>query len=234
MFIKKNGTNFLGRQSYNNYTYRQNIVDEYRAIRHKSQSNIPKTCTTARLSIFLQKNQYSMAITDEQLRLTGSESEALAIYNEVKQAGDFRGFAQRFMHNADYRVARIALWTLTKATDDELAQLNDILNEFIDLAMQTDNPSVRRLSLNIIERLKMDEDDLRTDFLDFCMAKMTDVGEFSAIQAVSMKLAYRMCRFYPELMDELTRILDTMETGFYKPAVISTRRRILNGKLKLK
>lgn len=175
-----------------------------------------------------------MAITDEQLRLTGSESEALAIYNEVKRAGDFRGFAQRFMHNADYRVARIALWTLTKATDDELAQLNDILHEFIDLAMQTDNPSVRRLSLNIIERLKMDEDDLRTDFLDFCMAKMTDVGEFSAIQAVSMKLAYRMCLFYPELTDELMRILDTMEPDFYKPAVISTRRRILSGKIKLK
>ena len=175
-----------------------------------------------------------MAITDEQLRLTGSESEALAIYNEVKQTGDFRGFAQRFMHNADYRVARIALWTLTKATDDELTQLNDILHEFIDLAMQTDNPSVRRLSLNIIERLKMDEDDLRTDFLDFCMAKMTDVGEFSAIQAVSMKLAYRMCLFYPELTDELMRILDAMEPDFYKPAVISTRRRILSGKIKLK
>ena len=80
----------------------------------------------------------------------------------------------------------------------------------------------------------MDEDDLRTDFLDFCMAKMTDAGEFSAIQAVSMKLAYRMCLFYPELTDELMRILDAMETDFYKPAVISTRRRILSGKIKLK
>ena len=48
----------------------------------------------------------------------------------------------------------------------------------------------------------------------------------------SMKLAFRMCKFYPELMDELKRILEAMEISYYKPAVKCVRNRILIGKLR--
>ena len=47
-----------------------------------------------------------------------------------------------------------------------------------------------------------------------------------------MKLAHRMCQFYPELMDELKRTLEAMEIDYYKPAVKSVRARILSGKMK--
>ena len=86
----------------------------------------------------------------------------------MKASEDFLGFARQYAFSKDYRVARSALWGLTKANKEELSQLQVILNELIDQAIQTENSSVRRLSLNIIERLKIDEEDLRTDFLDFC------------------------------------------------------------------
>ena len=155
------------------------------------------------------------------------EYEALTIYNEVKMNNDFIGFTKRYMHDEDYRVARNALWSMTKATDSELSQLLPIHNELIDLAMKTDNSSVCRLSLNIIERLKMEEDDLRTDFLDFCFEKMTAIDGLPGIQSLAMKLAYRMCKFYPELMNELIVTLKAMEMDFYPPAVKSVRNRIL-------
>ena len=183
-----------------------------------------------------------MAITKDRLRQTFSEGGAQEIYQEVKANGDFLGFASRYAFSEDYRVARSALWGLTKARKEELSQLQVILNEIIDHAMQTENSSVRRLSLNIVERLEMKEDDLRTDFLDFCFEHMIDVEEFPGIQSVCMKLAYRMCKFfaersgkaerYPELMDELKRTLKAMEIDYYKPAVKCVRNRILNGKLK--
>ena len=116
-----------------------------------------------------------MPITEERLRQTFSEGGAQEIYQEVKTTGDFLGFAHRYAFSQDYRVARSALWGLTKASKEELSQLQVILDKFIDQAMQTDNSSVRRLSLNVIERLKMHEDDLRTDFLDFCFDHMMDV-----------------------------------------------------------
>ena len=171
-------------------------------------------------------------ITEERLRQTFSEGGAQKIYQEVKASGDFLGFARQYAFSQDYRVARSALWGLTKARKEELSQLQVIFNEFIDQAMRTKNSSVRRLSLNIVERLEMSEDDLRTNFLDFCLDHMMDVEEFPGVQAVCMKLAYRMCKFYPELMDELKRTLEAMEIDYYKPAVKCARSRILSGKLK--
>ena len=170
-----------------------------------------------------------MAITSERLKLTFSEGGAQEIYQEVRAAGDFLCFVQRYVFDSDYCVARSALWGLTKATDKELSELQTILNELINQAMQTDNSSVRRLTLNIIERLKMSEEDLRTDFLDFCFEHMVSIEEFPGIQTLCMKLAYRMCTFYPELMDELKHTLEAMEIDYYKPAVKCLRKRILSG-----
>ena len=49
-------------------------------------------------------------ITCEQLKGAYSEGEALAVYHEVCRQGDFAAFCREFMHNADYQVARNALW----------------------------------------------------------------------------------------------------------------------------
>ncbi len=169
-------------------------------------------------------------ITRERLRQNFSEGGAQEIYQQIKSEGDFLGFTRRYAFDDDFRVARSALWGLTKAENAELAQLQIILHQLIDQAMQTENSSVRRLTLNVILRLKMDEDDLRTDFLDFCFEHMMSLDEFSGIQAVCMKLAFHMCQFYPELMDEFKRTLEGIEIDYYKPAVKGLRRKILSGK----
>lgn len=181
-----------------------------------------------------------MAITADRLRQTFSErlrvgaiagmGGAQEIYQEIKATGDFLGFARRYAFCEDYLVARSALWGLTKASKDELSQLHVILNELIDQAMHTDNSSVRRLTLSIIERQDMTEDDLRTDFLDFCFDHMASIEELPGSQSLCMKLAFRMSKFYPELMEELKRTLESMEIDYYKPAVKCVRSRILNGK----
>ncbi len=171
-----------------------------------------------------------MAITSERLKQTFSEGGAQEIYQEVKATGNFLGFARRYIFDSDYRVARSALWGLTKATNEELLDLQVILNELIDQTMQTENSSVRRLTLNIIERLTLEEDDMRTDFLDFCFEHMVSIEEYPGIQTLCMKLAYRMCTFYPELMDELMRTLEAMEIDYYKPAVKGLRKKILSGR----
>lgn len=168
-----------------------------------------------------------MSITRERLQQTFSEGGAHEIYQEVKSEGDFLGFARLYVFDPDYKVSRSALWGLTKAKDQELASLQPLLNELIEQAMHTDNSSVRRLTLNIIERLEMGEDDMRTDFLDFCFEHAVKGDEFPGVQTLCMKLAYRMSKPYPELMDELRRLLETMEIEYYKPAVKGIRNKIL-------
>jgi len=173
-----------------------------------------------------------MEITPEILINSFGETEAQAVYQVVKQSGDFVGFARKFMNHEDYRVARVALWALTKGTDKELSALQPMLHEFIDLAMSTENSSVRRLSLNLVERLDMGEEDITTDFLDFCFEHMINIEEYPGIQTLCMKLAYRMCQFYPDLMDELKRTIEAMQIEYYKPAVKGLRAKILSGKCK--
>ena len=66
-------------------------------------------------------------ITEDRLRQTFSEGGAQEIYQEVKASGDFLGFARQYAFSQDYRVARSALWGLTKASKEELSQLQVIL-----------------------------------------------------------------------------------------------------------
>lgn len=169
-------------------------------------------------------------ITRDILKESFREAEAQAVYSVIK--GDPLNFAKRFMNDDDPHVARNALWVLTKATDEELSGLQVFYNELIDLAMSTEQSAVRRLSLNIVERLRMDEDEIRTDFLDFCLEHMVDIEEFPGTQTLCMKLAYRMSQFYPELMGEFKRTLETMPIEYYKAAVKGLRTKILSGKMK--
>ena len=171
-------------------------------------------------------------ITRERLKGAYSEGEALAIYEEVRASGDFAGFCRQYMLDDDYQVARNALWSLTKASKAELAQLQPLLAELIDLAMTARKSSVRRLSLNIVERLSITAQDVRADFLDFCLDHMTDVQELPGIQSLCMKIAFKMCTYYPELKGEMMRTVEAMEISYYSPAVKSVRARILNGKMK--
>ena len=174
----------------------------------------------------------SLMITNETLKGFFGENDAQAVYQALKATDGFLDFAQRFMHDEAAQVARNALWVLTKATDEELSVLQPIRNELIDLAMTTKHSSVRRLSLNIVERLEMYEEDMRTEFLDFCVDHALDIEEPPGVQAICMKLAYRMSKFYPDLMDELKRTIAAMEIEYYKPAVKCVRNRFLKGKLK--
>ncbi len=166
-------------------------------------------------------------ITRDSLKGACSEGEALAICHEMRRQGNFAAVCRSFMHDEDYQVARNMLWALTKVSRDEIAQLQPMLHELIDLAMTTANPSVRRLALNVVERLAMPIADVRGDFLNFCLDHATDVAEYPGIQSLCLKLAHRMSLYFPEILSELHRILLTLPTESYSPALLSVRRRIL-------
>lgn len=145
----------------------------------------------------------------------------------VAETGDFLAFVREYMYDDDPIVVRNALSALSKATDTELSQLNPIKHELIDMAIRCNNSSIRRALLGIILRLEMEIDDVRTDFLDHCLYKMADPDEVPSLQALCMKLAYKMCKFYPELLEELRRTLEAMEISYYTPAVKNVRNKIL-------
>ena len=173
-----------------------------------------------------------MGINRNDIKGNYSEELITNICFMVAETGDFLSFVKEFMHDDDDIIVRNALSALSKATDEEISQLNPITDELIDMAISCNNSSIRRAILGIILRLDMRKDDLRTDFLDHCLYKMADPDEVPSVQALCMKLAYKMCKFYPELMNELKCTLEAMEVSYYTPAVKNVRNKILNNKFK--
>ena len=169
-------------------------------------------------------------ITREDLSGSFHETEASALYERARQEGDLVAFCRRFMHDTDHRVVRNALWALTKAKGREPRQLQPALTDLTGLAMTTTDSAVRRLALTLSMRLPITEADLRSDFLDFCLEHMTDMAEPPGVQSCCMRLAHAMCAFHPELREELRRTLETMEPEYYKPAVRSIRKKILDSR----
>lgn len=127
-----------------------------------------------------------------------------------------------FTQSKDPRIARNAAWVMTHFDKKQADTFPTHRNQFIDLIMTTDNIPLRRLLLNIIERLPITEEDIRTDFLDFCLTHMVSPAEPVGVQALCMKLAYAQCRFYPELLHEFHESILMMQ-GELQPGIKSLR-----------
>lgn len=131
------------------------------------------------------------------------------------------------LNDDDPRRARDAAWVMTHFTQQQIASLQPRQDKFIDKVLHTDNTALRRLLMNIIERQEFHEEDLRTDFLDFCLAHMASPDEPPGVQTLCMKLAYRQCQFFPELLREFRLALTLMPTDGYAVSITGLRRKLL-------
>ncbi len=93
--------------------------------------------------------------------------------------------------------------------------------------------------LQLLREQAYNSDTLRSDFLDYCLAKINSECEPYAIRAFSIYCAFKMCRYYPELIAELEEYLTLLATQSLSPgmksAMTTTRRNIaiLKGKSKI-
>lgn len=117
----------------------------------------------------------------------------------------------------DIRVARNAAWVLTHKSPTEIRTLPQ--DGLIDLSLTTPDRSLRRLTLCLVERQGIAAEEVRTDFLDFCLLHMRLPQEPPGVQALCMKLAHSMCSPYPDLVREFQETLSIMQPELYKPGV---------------
>lgn len=132
----------------------------------------------------------------------------------------------RFLSDDEHRVRTNAAWVATHFSKGQINLLQPRLDHFIDLAMSTQDVSLRRLVLNIIEKLESKKDELRTDFLDFCLSHMLSPQETPGVQSLCMKLAYRQCQYYPELINEFKEYISSIDNG-YAICIQSLRKKML-------
>lgn len=128
-----------------------------------------------------------------------------------------------------------ALWVMTRLTDTEPEWLLSLRNELIDMLLTEKDPSRKRMLLKLLREQQYDADDIRTDFLDYCMSKINSECEPYAVRCFSIYCAFKMCRHFPELVAELEEHLDMMAFQSLSPGLKSALRQTKSkiGKLKL-
>ena len=127
----------------------------------------------------------------------------------------------------DRRVAVNALWTFTHFTADDNVWLFAKHDQLIDRCLNEKDATKLRLMLNLLLSQPYTEEDIRTDFIDFCLARITDARAPYAIRALCIKLAYEQMCHWPELLDELRQTLDLISCEPLSPGLRSAWKQVM-------
>ena len=108
----------------------------------------------------------------------------------------------------DRRVAVNALWVFTHFAVVDNEWLYAKHDQLIDRCLKEQDVTKLRLMLTLLLRQPFDEEDIRTDFIDFCLMRLADPKSPYAVRALCIKLAYEQMRYWPELLNELRQTLE--------------------------
>ena len=122
-------------------------------------------------------------------------------------------------------VAKNAAWVMTHFDNKQISHLSSFQSRFVDCILTTNSTSLRRLLLNIVNRLSIRQEDIRTDFLDFCLTRILSAEEPLGVRSLCMKLSFQQCRYFPDLLLELKTTLSLIQPTD-PPALRSTKNKI--------
>ena len=125
------------------------------------------------------------------------------------------------------RVAFNALWALSHFDEANNEWLYAKHDDLIDRILLEKSMTKLRLMLSLLIRQPFEEATLRSDFIDYCIAKITACSYPYAIRAYCMKLAYEQMKYYPELLTELKAALDMLEQEALSPGLASAKRQVM-------
>lgn len=129
-----------------------------------------------------------------------------------------------FACSDERRTSVNALWTITHLPETDSNWILSLRDDMIDMLLVEGDSGKKRLILQILRELEYDKENIRTDFLDYCMSKINSECESYAVRCFSLYTAFKMCRHYPELIAELENHLDMMSFQSLSPGLKSALR----------
>lgn len=119
-----------------------------------------------------------------------------------------------------------ALWVCEKLSEKHPDWFVPLQNELTQRLLACSHDGSKRLLLSILFNLPVTEP-VSVPLLNFCLDRMLSLNESIAVQALCIKITYRLCQAEPELLNELRILLESAETEFFSKAVNSTIRNTL-------
>ena len=160
-------------------------------------------------------------------RLSVNDIYSLCLQTQGKENNCLKEELYQLTFDENDRVSFNALWALTHFDEANNPWLFQKHEELIDRVLVEKNETKCRLMLHLLLRQPFEEESLRSDFIDFCIAKITASSQPYAIRCYCMKLAYEQMKYYPELLEELKMALDMLEQEVLSPGMLSAKRQIM-------
>ena len=160
-------------------------------------------------------------------RLSINDIYSLCLQTQGKENNCLKEELYRLTLDENERVATNALWTFTHFDEANNEWLFCKHDDLIDRVLVEKNETKRRLMLSLLLRQPFEKDVLRSDFIDFCIAKITACSQPYAIRCYCMKLAYEQMKYYPELLTELKAALNMLEQEVLSPGLLSAKKQIM-------
>lgn len=152
----------------------------------------------------------------------------------VSESGAHREDILILSKSIDDRTSINALWVLTHLPASEREWLQTHQNSFIDMLLVETNPSKVRLLLKLLRTQDYEKDNIRADFLDYCLSKINSEIVPCAVRSHSIYCAFKMCRLYPELIEELEDYLELLSLQELSSGLMSALRNTRKAIIKMR
>lgn len=149
-------------------------------------------------------------------------------------SGDNLNMLWGFARSDDRRTSVNALWTMTHLPETDVKCIVSLRDEMIDMLLAETDTGKKRMLLQLLREQEYAADDIRTDFLDYCLSKINSECESYAVRGYCIYAAYNMSRHFPELLSELEEHLDMMQYQPLSPGLKSALRQTKSKISKLK
>ena len=160
-------------------------------------------------------------------RLSQDELHELCALTQGEQNNHLKEELYQLTLDNDRRVAINALWTFTHFALADNEWLYAKHDQLIDRCLKEKDATKLRLMLNLLLRQPFDEEDIRTDFIDYCLMRLTDPKSPYAVRAQCIKLAYEQMKYWPELLNELRQTLNMISCEPLSPGISSAWRQVM-------
>ena len=160
-------------------------------------------------------------------RLSQSEIKQLCASTHGARNNRLKEELYQLTLDTDRRVATNALWVFTHFALADNAWLYAKHDQLIDRCLNEKDATKLRLMLNLLLRQPYTEEDIRTDFIDYCLMRLTDPKSPYAVRVLCIKLAYEQMKYWPELLNELRQTLNMISCEPLSPGLSSAWRQVM-------
>ena len=134
----------------------------------------------------------------------------------------------QLIFDPEVKVAWRAAWACQKIADAHPEWFSDAqFNELASLAIYANHGGLQRGCLSTLLNLPI-PNPIQVELINACFEWMVSPKSPIAVQAISMKLLYRICCIEPDFKPELRAYLENVDSTAYSAGFNSTRKNVLN------